>query len=120
MKEVSKDEPRVEDDPTIESDMRWHQLTQRHFEPETGEELTTAVVYAIAEAIDTDPVELKSPSLYDIVDVASIENAFFVDDAPDNLRDGTGTVEFHYGDQLVTIRSDGWIQVFGKNELDLA
>ena len=58
------------------------------------------------------PKEVKSPPLYETVDVSGIENAFFGSDSGENTRRGAGTVEFRYTEYLVKVRSDGWIQVY--------
>ncbi|MFC7202508.1 HalOD1 output domain-containing protein [Haloferax namakaokahaiae] len=97
----------------------WSLVTQRQYEPEDGGELTAAIVYAIAEAKGVAPMELKSPPLYDSVDVPAIEAAFFGPDVTNGSRQGVGNVEFQYTDYLVKVRSDGWIQVYEATNADL-
>ncbi len=108
-----------DDDPTSGGDTHWSQVAQRHYEPNGQGELTTAIVYAIAEAEGVSPSEVKSPPLYESVDVPAIEDAFFGPDVTAGSRQGVGTVEFQYTDYLVKVRSDGWIQVYEPTEADL-
>lgn len=88
------------------------QLTQQHYSPNGMPGLTTAIVYAIADAKGVDPIDMKSPPLYEIVDVPSIEKAFFAERNGNGTRHSTGSVEFWYAEYLVKVRSDGWIQVY--------
>jgi len=105
-----------DDEPTSGADAHWSQVAQRHYEPDGRGKLTTAIVYAIAEAEDVSPSEVKSPPLYETVDVPAIEDAFFGPNVSDTSRQGVGTVEFRYTDYLVKVRSDGWVQVYESAE----
>jgi hypothetical protein len=87
------------------------QAAQRHYDPDGTEELTTAIVYAVADAEDRPAGELRSPPLYESVDAAALERTFFGPDVAGESRQGVGTVEFRYAGYLVTVRSDGWIRV---------
>ena len=106
----------ADDNLSTDRHTRWHQLAQRHYDPERDAELTTAIVYTLAEAKEIEPNQLKSPLLYDVVDVPAIETAFFGDSSNGDSLPETGTVEFRYDEHLVKIKSDGWIQVYGTNE----
>ena len=108
------------DDPTRGADTHWSQVAQRHYEPNGNGELTTAIVYTIAEADGVSPSEVKSPPLYEVVDASAIEDAFFGPDVAGDSRQGVGTVEFRYNGSLVKVRSDGWIQVYEPTEADLS
>lgn len=99
-------------------DARCSQVAQRHYEPDGDEELATVIVFAVAEAEGVDPVDLNVPPLYECVDAAAIEDAFFGSDVFGASRRGTGTVEFTYVDYLVRIRSDGWVQVYARPDTD--
>lgn len=101
-----------DDDPTLESGAPRVQTVQRHYDPEQDEELTTAIVFAIAEAEGIPATDIRSPRLYDCVDAAALEETFFGLDVTDRPRRSVGSVEFRYDDYLVKVRSDGWIQVF--------
>ena len=107
-------------DPTSGADIHQSQVAQRHYEPNGQGELTTAVIYAIAEAEGVSPDAVKSPPLYEFIDVPAIEDAFFGPDISEESRRGVGTIEFRYTDYLVTVRSDGWIRVFEPTEPDLS
>ena len=94
------------------------QVAQRHYEPDGNTELTTTIIYAIAEAEGVSPSGVKSPPLYESVDVPAIEHAFFGPDAATESRQGVGTVAFQYTEYLVKVRSDGWIHVYEPSEPD--
>jgi hypothetical protein len=118
MSEKTNSEIMSDDDPTSGADTHWTQVAQRLYEPDGRGELTTAIVYAIAEAEGISPSELKSPPLYECVDAAALEDTFFGPDVTVRSRQGVGTVEFHYTDYLVKVRSDRWIQVYEPTETD--
>ena len=103
-------------DPANDADTNWSQVAQRNYEPDGQGELTTTIIYAIAEAKDVSPTEVKSPPLYESVDVPAIEDAFFGPDTATESRQGVGTVAFQYTDYLVKVRSDGWIHVYEPSE----
>ncbi|RKD89094.1 HalOD1 output domain-containing protein [Halopiger aswanensis] len=109
-----------EDDPTLNQKSHWQQTAQWLYEPDRDGGLTTAIVFAIAEAKDASPSEVKSPPLYESVDVAGIEAAFFGPHTENASRQGTGTVEFRYTNQLIKVRSDGWVQVYERTETELS
>ncbi|MFC7132740.1 MULTISPECIES: HalOD1 output domain-containing protein [Salinibaculum] len=107
-----------EDDPTLDHDTHWRQVAQRHYDPDEDGELTTVLVFAIAEARDVSPDEVKSPPLYAVADVPAIEAALFNSETETESRQGTVTIKFRYADYLVKTRSDGWIQVYETTEPD--
>jgi len=98
-----------------DADEDWTQAAQRHYDPEV-EELTTAIIFTIADAAGVDPGEVKSPPLYECIDAPALENTFFGPNVVDVSRRGTGLVRFQYNHFLVTVRSDGWIRVFEPAE----
>lgn len=110
----------AEDGPTNGVDTHQTQVAQRHYEHSGQGDLTTAIIFAIAEAEGVSPSEVKSPPLYEIVDVPAIEDAFFGPDVAGDSRQGVGTVEFQYTDYLVKVQSDGWIRVYEPTESDLS
>lgn len=101
-----------DDDPTLDAGTRWAQVAQRHFDPDRDRELVVTVVFAIAEARGVDPTEVRSPPLYECVDLAALEETFFGPDVAATARQGSGAVEFRYEEFLVKVRSDGWAQVY--------
>jgi len=104
------------DDPTPDRDTSWQQATQRLYDPDRDGGLTTAVVFAIADARDVIPSELKSPTLYETIDVGAIEQVFFSSKTDSSARERGGSVEFRYTEYLIRVRSDGWIQVYEPAE----
>lgn len=90
----------------------WRQVAQRHYDPDRDDELTTSIVLAIAEAADVLATELKSPPLYETIDVAAIEDAFFGVSVRNESRGGSGEVRFCHDGYLVRVKNDGWIQVY--------
>lgn len=100
------------DDSSFTEETQWQQVAQRFYDVDRDGGLTTTIVFAIAEAKDVSPTALKSPPLYEVVDVAGIEAAFFGRSEGDASRTGTGAVEFQYTDYLITVKSDGWVQVY--------
>jgi len=103
---------------TEEPNARWRETAQRRHDPERGDELTSAIVDAIAEADGIEPTAVKSPKLYDVVDVASIERALF-DPQTTTGSDGTGSVEFRYDIYRITVDGDGWVRVYESAKTDL-
>ena len=91
----------------------WRQVAQRRYEPDRDGGLTTAIVFAIADAEGVSPDNLHSPPLYDVVDVAGIERALFGSNSD-------GSIEFRYTKYLVKIGSDWWIQVYESTEPERA
>ncbi len=90
----------------------------RLYEPDRDGGLTTAIVFTIADAKGVSPSEIRSPKLYDIVDVPGIEKAFFSTDTAGTTQPGMGTVEFRYAEYLVEISSDGRIGVYESTDPD--
>jgi hypothetical protein len=82
------------------------QVAQRRYDPD--EELSTTVVFALADARGVAPAEVNSPPLYERVDAAALERTFF------GPQSGpvSGSVEFRYEEFLVRVGSDGWVRVF--------
>lgn len=93
-------------------DSQWRRAAQRHYDPDGDGELATAIVFAIADARGVDPSDVRSPVLYDVVDVAAIEKCFFNRVIKSESLRETGVVEFQYTDYLVRVTHDGWIQIY--------
>jgi len=99
------------DDNSRRADSPWNVVTQRRYDPAEPGELTTEVVYAIAEATGVEPVELDGPPLYESVDVPSIESMFFGPGRNWESDRAVGSVTFHYVDYRIAVDSDGRITV---------
>lgn len=113
--EGTRDEPSnrsAEDVAVGGPDTGWRKGAQRHYDPETDADLTSAIVFAIAEVAGVQPDDLKHPPLYECVDAAALEETFFGEEYTGGPTRGVGNVEFRYRDYLVTVDSDGWIQVY--------
>ncbi|WP_083252680.1 HalOD1 output domain-containing protein [Haladaptatus sp. W1] len=86
-------------------------MTQAHYERESHRDLTTEIMFAIADAADVAPVDIKDPPLYECVDIAAIEDGFFGPKVAGQTRDSEGSVSFRYNQYHVEVASDGWITV---------
>ncbi|MFB6139708.1 MAG: HalOD1 output domain-containing protein [Halosimplex sp.] len=106
------------DTPATESGSTRVQAAQRHYDPGGADELTTAIVFAVADAEGVDPSDLDVPPLYECVDAPALEDTFFGPETARGPRQGSGTVSFRYADYLVNVRSDGWIRVFETPDAD--
>lgn len=94
----------------------WTQVAQRHFDPDGEELLTYVVVSGIADARGVAVRDVRSPPLYDVVDVAAVETALFGDGERARRDSDVGAVEFGYEELHVTIQSDGWVRVYERTE----
>jgi hypothetical protein len=54
--------------------------------------------------------------LYDVVDVAAIEDGFFGPGVVGDRRDSAGSVNFRCCDHPVTVTGDGWVTVAERTE----
>lgn len=91
----------------------WVQIHQAHYDREGEEELVTALVLAVAEAIDADSLDpSQMPPLYESVDAQALEETFFGPTAAGTRRDEGGAVTFQYNGYKVALRADGWIFVY--------
>ncbi len=90
----------------------WELVVQLPFDADGGDELTSAVITAVAEAEGVRPREVKTPPLYEVVDVSALESAFFGSQTIDGSGDGHLSVEFMYRGHRILVRSDGWVQVY--------
>ena len=86
-------------------------VTQAHYERESHHDLTTNIIFAIADAEDIAPTEIKDPPLYECVNIAAIEDSFFGRKVAGQTRDSEGSVGFRYNQYQVEVASDGWITV---------
>ncbi|GAA0235873.1 HalOD1 output domain-containing protein [Haladaptatus pallidirubidus] len=86
-------------------------VTQAHYDRESHRDLTTEIIFAIADAEDITPTEIKDPPLYECVDIAAIEDGFFGPKVNGRTRDSARSVAFQYNQYRVAVASDGWITV---------
>ena len=95
------------------TDGGWSFEAQAHYDPATSRDLTTVIVGAIAEAEGVSITEVLSPPLYDVVDVAAMEDALF--GRPEVSENGTkSAVQFRYNEHKVTVEADGWVTVSAR------
>ena len=95
---------------------RWQQVAKRLYDPDQDDALTTVIVFAIADAEDVRPTEITTPTLYEVVDVAAIEQVLFGTLPTESPRETTGRLEFRYTEYLVEVNSDGWVQLYEPAE----
>jgi len=74
-----------------------------------GEDLTTAIVFAVAAAKGIDPVDVDE-NLYDVVDVSAIETLFRGSDY--RGRGERSSIGFAFANRHVVVRSDNVIQIY--------
>lgn len=85
-------------------------VVERIHDTNSGDELTSSIVLALADATAVDPHELVDPVLYDSVDLEAVQRV--LRDAQDSAEAvGTNEVRFEYDGLLVTVQSDGHIEV---------
>jgi len=96
------------------------QVARRLYDPKEDTDLGTVIVYALADARDVSPIDLKSPTLYECVDVESLEATLFGRKRGPTPRQGSGTVKFEYAEYVVTVTSDGWVEVYESSVTDVA
>lgn len=86
----------------------WELIGRSRYDPAGKEGLVAALVLAIAEAKDVDPLDYsRMPPLHDYFDPATLGDAFF-----DPSEDDSPAVTFVYEAYRVTLESDGWISVY--------
>jgi len=92
---------------------QWVQVNQASYDRESDGELVTALVEAIADAKDADPLDSeKMPPLYESLDVGALEDTFFGPSGAKRAPQDGGIVTFHYTEYKVALRADGWIFVY--------
>jgi hypothetical protein len=92
----------------------WTFVTQAHYDSDGRRDLTTVIIGAVAEAEDVPITEIENPPLYEVVDIAGIDDALF--GRPEANRNGTNsTVEFRYNDYKVSVETDGWVTVSDRS-----
>ena len=89
-------------------------VARRLYDPDEDGSLAVEIVYAVADARDVAPTEIRSPTLYESVDNSSLQGALFDPNGWDRPASGSGSVQFHYAEYLVTVESDGWIEVYER------
>lgn len=86
--------------------------SRRHYDPAAERSLTAVVVFAVADALDVDAVDVRSPVLYDVVDLTAVESTLFGASGEGDGRASHAAVSFRFADTHVVVRDDGWVQVY--------
>jgi hypothetical protein len=102
------------DDPEL-ADEAYTFGTQVNYDPTGSRDLTTVIVGAIADAEGVSLTEVRSPPLYDVVDVEAIERALF-GRSEASRDDSASVVEFRYSGYEIRIESTGWVTVSKRSD----
>ena len=100
----------------VPQDVEWTLRAQRQYDHTADDGLTATVVFAVAEAEGVEPLAVKQPPLFDVVDTAALEAAFFEHGHDSRAHDPNSSTEFMYRDHRVVVRSDGWVLVSDRAE----
>lgn len=103
---------RSEVDSRVPGDQEWGLEAQVPFAEGENHDLTSAIVVGVAEAEGIPPMEIKDPPLYDVLDVAALEDAFFGSSEIGQREEDYPCVEFMYRGHRVVVRSDAWVQIY--------
>ena len=101
------DDPDVPDDPDPPRSL----IAQRHYDSTEPIELTTAIVFTVADAMDVDPRAVSTQPLYACVDVEAVEIALFSTE-PVSSRWEPDAFKNEYIAFRIRVQRDGWILVF--------
>ncbi|WP_458186938.1 DUF7344 domain-containing protein [Haladaptatus sp. NG-WS-4] len=100
-----------ESDIDADVDSGWRLVQQAHYDRAGRDDLTT-IIAAVADAEGVSPPDITEPVLYDCVDIAALEDAFFGPSVAGERRDAVGSVEFQFAEYRIELKSDGWIAVY--------
>ncbi|WP_224447853.1 HalOD1 output domain-containing protein [Haloprofundus salilacus] len=98
----------------VPEDAEWEVVTQVPYDPSEADGLTTTIVYAVAEAEDVSPSDIKQPPLYEVVDTAALESALFGSES--SIRATQCSTEFMYRGRRIVVETDGWVIVHEQAE----
>ncbi|WP_255151564.1 HalOD1 output domain-containing protein [Halorarius halobius] len=101
---------------TASEDADWGVIEQRAYDPESDQDLTTVVIEAVAAAEDEPVASIKEPLLYEVVDIAAVNDALFGTKLTDTKGVTGGSLDFEYRGFRITVRGDGWVQVAEPTE----
>lgn len=106
--------PEPSSDRSAAREGEWELAVQRPYEPDSPGDLTETIVAAVADAEGVSPRDVKCPPLYEVVDTAALESAFFGREA--HTSEARPQTEFEYRGYRVVVRSDGWILVHERRD----
>lgn len=107
--EVTTDQP-------VPQDAEWEFVVQHPVDRSQFGGLTTTIISAIADAEGVPPMEIKEPPLYEVLDTAALEAAFFTPGDKNRTHDEGVTTEFMYRGYRTVVRSDGWVLVYDRRD----
>ncbi|MFC7138124.1 HalOD1 output domain-containing protein [Halobaculum litoreum] len=93
----------------------WIASGRRRYVVDSDDELTTAIVFAVADARAVAPEEIGDPSLYDCVDIGALERLVSAQSSSDLAR-AESEVRFDYDGHLVAVHTDGRVIVYDPVE----
>lgn len=100
----------------VPRDAEWDVAVQSHYEQGSLGGLTATIVCAVADAEGVSPRDIKSPPLYEVVDTAALELAFFGSEENHRVHDSNASTEFMYRGYRIVVQSDGWVHVYEQTE----
>lgn len=100
----------------VPEEAKWELEIQVPFDAGEQHDLTSAIIVGVARTEDVSPTDIKQPPLYQILDVAALEEAFFGSDNIGQRSDNFRSVEFMYRGHRIVVRSDAWVQVYRSAE----
>lgn len=91
----------------------WELIGRSRYDPTGDESVVTALVLAIAEAKDVDPLDYsRMPPLDDYFDIADLGESFFDPPEGGSGPEDSPVVSFMYETYRVTVETDGRISVY--------
>lgn len=94
----------------------WEQVVQKPLDETASQTLTTTVISAIAAAEGVNARDIKDPPLYDVLDTAALEAAFFPSSDRIQYRAGDASTEFLYRGYRVVVQRNGWVRVYERRD----
>lgn len=99
-------------DSEVPVDVEWELANQVPFDEGESHDLTSAIVVGVAETEGVSPLDVTDPPLYEVLDVAALEDAFFGSSIASRRDEDLRSVEFMYRGHRVVVRSDAWVQIY--------
>ncbi|WP_224338151.1 HalOD1 output domain-containing protein [Haloprofundus halobius] len=89
----------------VPEDAEWEVVTQVPYDSSESDGLTTTIIYAVAEAEDVSPSDIKQPPLYEVVDTAALESALF--GSGSSIQTSQCSTEFMYRGHRIVVQTNG-------------
>lgn len=94
----------------------WVQVSQAPFDEGSSDELAVTIIELVADAEGISPRDVKSPPLYDTVDAAALEAAYFGPERRVQAGESTASTEFLYRGFRIVVQSNGWVRLYEQVE----